>query len=75
MSYDPELWRMPEDRMWALAECSKPNGMMPNAGATAKFLKTMELEGLVRQSDVAPVWFITDAGRTELQKLNRVSTR
>lgn len=69
MTYDPELWRMPADRIWALKEAAKPSGMMPNAETTAKFLKTMELEGLVRQSDRAPVWRITDEGRAELVKL------
>lgn len=67
--YDPELWRQPDDRIWALKETSKTEGMMPNAESTAKFLKTMELDGLVRQSDVAPVWHITDAGRAELARL------
>jgi hypothetical protein len=69
MTYDPELWRMPDDRIWALKAASDPSGMMPHAETTAKFLKTMELEGLVQQSDLAPVWFITDAGRAELTKL------
>lgn len=71
MSYDPERWRMPDDRIWALKKAAKPSGKMPHAASTAKFLKTMELEGLVRQSDTAPVWFITDAGRQELEKLER----
>ena len=66
-NYDPELWRMPDDRIWALKECAKPEGMMPHAESTAKFLKTMELEGLVRQSDRAPVWYITDSGRSALR--------
>lgn len=68
-TYDPALWRMPDDRIWALSEAAKPGGMMPNAETTAKFLKTMELENLVIPSDVAPVWYITDRGRAELAKL------
>lgn len=62
---------MPDDRIWALKEAAKPSGMVPHAASTAKFLKTMELEGLVRQSDTVPVWFITDAGCQELEKLER----
>lgn len=69
MTYDPELWRMPDDRIWALKEAAKPSGFMPHAASTTKFLKTMELEDLVRQSDVAPVWHITDVGRSELARL------
>lgn len=75
MTYDPELWRMPDDRIWALKGCSDPAGMMPHAETTAKFLKTMELEGLVRRSDVADVWHITDAGRAELARLQFLSQK
>lgn len=67
--YDPELWRQPDDRIWALREAAKPSGMMPHAETTAKLLKTMELDGLVRRSQIAPVWNITDEGRAELAKL------
>lgn len=74
MVYDPEAWRKPEDRMWALAECSKPNGMTPNASTTAKFLATMELEGLALRAIHAPVWFITELGRAELDRLRRANT-
>lgn len=69
MTYDPELWRQPDDRIWALREAMKPGGFVPHAASTAKFLKTMELEGLVREADTAPVWYITDTGRSELAKL------
>lgn len=69
MSYDPELWRQPDDRIWALKNAAQPHGFMPHAETTAKYLKTMELEGLLRQSDIAPVWYITDIGREELAKL------
>lgn len=69
MTYDPELWRMPDDRIWALRETAKPGGFMPNAATTHKFLTTMELEGLARKSDTAPCWHITDAGRQELARL------
>lgn len=71
MTYNPELWRMPDDRIWALKGASDPAGMMPHAETTAKFLKTMELEGLVRQSDRAPIWYITDKGRAELARLTQ----
>lgn len=69
MTYDPELWRQPDDRIWALKKAAKPLGFMPNAETTAKYLKALEMEGLVRQSAIAPVWFITESGRVELAKL------
>lgn len=75
MTYNPELWRMPDDRIWALKAAADTSGMMPHAETTAKFLMTMELEGLVRQSEVASVWFITDAGRAELTKLEAANRR
>ena len=75
MSYDPELWRMPDDRIWALKAAADLGGMTPHAETTARFLKTMELEGLVRQSEFAPVWFITDDGRSELTKLEAERTK
>lgn len=69
MTYDQELWRMPDDQIWALKAAAEPSGMMPNAETTARLLKTMELDGLVRRSDTAPVWFITDVGRAHLSAL------
>lgn len=69
MSYDPDLWRQPDDRIWALKEAAKPGGFMPHAATTAKFLRTMELEGFVHKSETAPCWCITDEGRGELSRL------
>ena len=73
-AYDPDLWRTP-DRVWALTEAAKPSGFMPFAESTVRFLKVMELEGFVRQADTAPVWYITDAGRAELDRLIREPVR
>lgn len=56
-------------RIWALRKAAKVGGMTPHAETTAKYLMTMELEGLVRQADTAPVWYITDRGRAELSRL------
>ncbi len=56
-------------KIWALQEAAKPSGFTPHARGTVDFLISLESEGLVRQSDVAPFWMITDAGRAELGRL------
>lgn len=65
----PDEWRMPDDRIWALREASKQSGFMPHARSTVEFLYRLEREGLVRQSDYAPIWFATRLGKEALEKL------
>lgn len=69
MTYDPNLWRNPDDIIWALREASKPIGFIPFVESTADFAKSLETDQLLRQSEHAPVWHITDEGRAELTKL------
>ena len=62
-------WRPPEpaDELWVLRECAKPGGFTPHAKGTVGLLQGLETSGLVRQSDVAPIWFITHEGRNDLR--------
>lgn len=58
-----------EDRLWALQEAAKPSGLTPHAASVKSFIAGLAMEGLLHQSDVAPVWYITDCGRAELERL------
>ena len=53
-------------KIWLLERAAAPHGFSPNASGTVSLLKNLEMDGLVRPSDVNPVWFITDAGRKAL---------
>lgn len=55
-----------EDIQWALRECAQISGFCPNAKSTVDLLHMMERDGLVRQSESSPFWYITDAGRGAL---------
>ena len=74
MTYDPDLWRMPQDRIWALENAAAPGGWMPHARSTVEFIDVLESEGLLRQSECAPFWHITDKGRAELERLKSTVT-
>ena len=73
--YDPEEWYRPNDRLWALREAAKLTGMMPNAETTARLLKHMALDGLVREFDTFPAWGITDKGLEELLRLENANRK
>jgi hypothetical protein len=53
-----------QSERWILAEAARPSGFTPNANSAKELAVSLELRGLVRQSDNYPVWFITDAGRS-----------
>jgi hypothetical protein len=52
-----------DDEKWVLAEAARPQGICPHSKDLEQFLVSLETRGWLRQSNVSPVWFITDAGR------------
>ena len=65
-----DLWRLPDDKIWALKKAAEPIGFIPHAKSTVEFLMSLEFDGLLIQSATAPVWHITDKGRAELAALS-----
>lgn len=61
-----DLWRIPDDVMWALKSSAKDGGFMPHTSSTASFLGLLQSRGLLHRSEVAPVWNITQEGRSVL---------
>lgn len=55
-----------DDTLWVLREAAKPSGFSPNAEGVRGFVIGLEMEGLVRQSNNYPCWYITERGRTVL---------
>lgn len=55
--------------LWVLERAAGRNGFMPHAKSTVGLLSSLETEGLVRQSEAGPIWYITDKGREELTRL------
>lgn len=55
-------------RAWLLERAAAPEGFTPNAKGTVRLLKRLEMDGLVRQSAVYPVWMITNEGRSALKQ-------
>lgn len=58
-----------DDKIWILREAAKSTGFCPNAASVAEFAKSLERDGLLRESQVGPFWMITDRGRVELLRL------
>ncbi len=54
------------DHLWLLSEAAKPSGFTPHSRGAVEHLGSLEFDGLVRQSDLHPVWFITERGRAVL---------
>jgi hypothetical protein len=54
--------------MWALEMAARPGGLLVHGKETAEFLMGLEREGLLRQSNNYPIWWITDAGRAFLNE-------
>jgi len=73
--FDPELDKVPSDRIWALEEAAKPCGMTPHSKAVAGFIRRLELDGLLHESQRRYVWCITNAGRAELARLKAEASR
>jgi hypothetical protein len=53
---------------WMLIEASKPSGLILHAASAASYASQLVNEGLLHKSAVYSIWFITKAGKRELEK-------
>ena len=54
------------EEKWLLEEAAKFSGFTPHSESVKEFAVSLAGRGLVMESDVYPVWYITDAGRRAL---------
>lgn len=63
-----------EQKLWVLESAARPMGFhTPHAASTVELLHSLAREGLVRESEVWPCWYITDAGRAVLRLMRAIA--